>query len=72
MPPSYASMAAPNAAASWSCAGKPKLCLTCPPDPWVILADVRIVADGASIAAVTPGAHRRYVASFASHFYVCP
>lgn len=45
-------------------------CPDCPPEPWVILADVVLGADGA-IETIDCFRHRRYVASFASFYFLC-
>jgi hypothetical protein len=51
------------------CRGEPPACPPCPPDPWVILADIEL-AD-CEVVDIDCFRHRRYVASFASYFYVC-
>ncbi|MFN0147235.1 MAG: hypothetical protein ACKVT1_12055, partial [Dehalococcoidia bacterium] len=52
--------------------GKPKAraCPPCPPEPWVILADVTLGDDGI-IKDIDCFAHRRYVASFADFYLMC-
>ena len=47
--------------------GRP--CPPCPASPWVILADVRVGADGT--VAVDQWTHRRFVASFGSYGFFC-
>jgi hypothetical protein len=62
----------PALAASFSCMESNQLtrcCPTCPPDPWVILADFT-TSDG-KIATLDLEPHRRYVASFADFYYLC-
>lgn len=44
-------------------------CPPCPTEPWVILADVTMTADGQ--LAIDCFAHRRYVASFADYYFLC-
>lgn len=48
--------------------GRP--CPECPPDPWVVLADVTLNQDG-TVGSVNCFAHRRYVVSFANYFFMC-
>jgi hypothetical protein len=47
-----------------------RACPPCPAEPWVILADVTLTAEGA-IAEIDCFAHRRYVASFADFYFLC-
>jgi hypothetical protein len=47
-----------------------RACTVCPTEPWVILADVTISADG-SIDEIDCFRHRRYVASFADYYFLC-
>ena len=47
-----------------------RACPPCPPEPWVILADVSM-GDNGAIQDVDCFAHRRYVASFADFFFLC-
>jgi hypothetical protein len=71
LPASYKSMTPPAANAGLVCPGTMPACPPCPAEPWVILADVRIGADGRTVASLDLSAHRRYVASFANFFYTC-
>ena len=48
----------------------PRLCPECPPEPWVILADVTLETDG-SVADVNCFRYRRYVASFGHYYFLC-
>lgn len=48
----------------------PRLCPDCPPEPWVILADVTLETDG-SVADLNCFRYRRYVASFGHYYYLC-
>jgi hypothetical protein len=48
----------------------PRLCPDCPPEPWVILADVTLETDG-SVAEVNCFRYRRYVASFGHFYFLC-
>ena len=47
-----------------------RACPDCPPEPWVILADVVLGADG-TIGAIDCFRHRRYVASFGNYYFLC-
>ncbi len=69
LPESYRDMNPPNLAFLTRCTGG-RPCPPCPNDPWVILADLTIGADG-SVANIDCYAHRRYVASFAEYFILC-
>jgi hypothetical protein len=44
-------------------------CLACPPEPWVVLADVTL--EGGALSKLECDPHRRYVVSFASFFFTC-
>jgi hypothetical protein len=48
-----------------------RACPKCPPEPWVILADVVLGEEG-DIAKLDNYTHRRYVASFADYYFLCP
>lgn len=50
------------------CAGRP--CAPCPAEPWVILADVTLTADG-RVDRLDCFSHRRYVVSFADFYFLC-
>jgi hypothetical protein len=47
-----------------------RACPDCPPEPWVILADVVLGAEG-MIEAIDCFRHRRYVASFGNYYFLC-
>jgi hypothetical protein len=44
-------------------------CPTCPTDPWVILAELRLT--GNAVGEVRPLAQRRFTASFGDYYYTC-
>jgi hypothetical protein len=46
-------------------------CPPCPPEPWVILADI-IMGDDCRVVNVDCFAHRRHVVTFAEFYWVCP
>lgn len=69
LPDSYRDMTPPDLSLLTRCTGG-RPCPPCPREPWVILADLTIGADG-SIAKIDCYAHRRYVISFAEYYYVC-
>src|SRR5574341_269352 len=48
----------------------PRVCPTCPAEPWVVLADVVLKDDG-DVLSIDCFAHRRYVVSFADFYYLC-
>ncbi len=50
--------------------GTMRRCPPCPTDPWVILADVSLGRD-CRVQSIDCFAHRRYVASFATFFFLC-
>ena len=77
LPSSYSDpMPVPNLMSAFRCAtdanrnALARACPPCPPEPWVILADV-VMADDGSIKDVDCFAHRRYVASFADFYFLC-
>jgi hypothetical protein len=45
-------------------------CLPCPPDPWLVLATIRM-QDSASIGEIDPTVHRRFAAAFGAYYYAC-
>jgi len=57
-----------SCAPAWNEMGRP--CPPCPPEPWVILADVTVGANG-EIDKIDCLAHRRYVVSFADYYFLC-
>ncbi|MBC7894665.1 MAG: hypothetical protein H7066_04585 [Cytophagaceae bacterium] len=46
-------------------------CPPCPPEPWVVLADIAM-GDNCRVRAVDCFAHRRHVVTFAEFFWACP
>ncbi len=46
-------------------------CPPCPPEPWVVLADVVVGADCRLLGPIDCMAHRRYVLSFADFYLTC-
>jgi hypothetical protein len=54
----------------WECRDRGRPCPPCPTDPWVVLADVTLGADG-KIAKLDCFAHRRYVVSLAEFYFLC-
>ena len=69
LPESYRDMRMPNVTNLFRCSdGRP--CPPCPEEPWVILADLTIGADG-SVEVIDCYAHRRYVVSFAGFYFMC-
>jgi hypothetical protein len=46
-------------------------CPPCPPEPWVVLADI-VMSDDCRVVSVDCFAHRRHVVTFAEFFWVCP
>jgi hypothetical protein len=69
LPESYRDMQPPSLARAFRCT-EGSSCPPCPDDPWVILADLTLAADG-SIEKIDCYAHRRYVISFAGFYYMC-
>jgi hypothetical protein len=47
-----------------------RACPPCPPEPWVVLADVTLNNDG-RVQAIDCFSHRRYVVSFADYYFLC-
>lgn len=47
-----------------------RACPDCPPEPWVILADVVLGAEG-TIETIDCFRHRRYVAAFGNYYFLC-
>jgi hypothetical protein len=45
-------------------------CLACPPDPWVVLAQISMASPSA-VGTVDCDAHRRYPAAFGPYYYMC-
>jgi hypothetical protein len=72
LPDSYADFTPPSINSAFHCSlyGSGRACPPCPTDPWVILADFTLTADG-TVARLDCFTHRRYVASFADYFYTC-
>lgn len=69
LPSSHRDLQPPNLARALTCTqGRP--CPPCPEEPWVVLADLTLAADG-SIQKIDCYAHRRYVISFAEYFFMC-
>jgi hypothetical protein len=72
LPDSYKTIRMPSLNGSIRCdertGGRP--CTPCPTNPWVILADFKLAADG-TLASLDCYAHRRYVVSFADFFFAC-
>ena len=71
LPSTYRAMEGeqPTLAKAYSCVGEWRgPCLDCPPDPWVVLADL-IVTGGEVTVDCDP--HRRYVVSFAEYWFSC-
>ncbi len=69
LPESYRDMRMPNVTNLFRCSdGRP--CPPCPDDPWVILADLTMGADGA-VEVIDCYAHRRYVVSFTGFYFMC-
>jgi hypothetical protein len=72
-PASYNGIKAPNTNTVFACgAAGSRICPPCPTDPWVILTDFTVAADGKTITSMGKANLRRYVASFASFFMLCP
>jgi hypothetical protein len=63
-------MSGPDVKTAWQCGTAEPSLPACPPEPWVVLADVTMASDG-KIGSVDPLAHRRYVASFGNYFFTC-
>jgi hypothetical protein len=77
LPTSYSDpMAQPNIDNTVRCAVNAqnqviaRACPPCPPEPWVILADVTLNNDG-NVQTIDCFAHRRYVVSFADYYFLC-
>jgi hypothetical protein len=69
LPDSYRDMRPPTLAQALRCTDG-RGCPPCPQDPWVILADLTMGADG-SLEKIDCYAHRRYVISFAEYYFMC-
>lgn len=69
LPSSHRDMQPPNLAQLFRCT-QGRACPPCPQEPWVILADLTLAADGA-LEKIDCYAHRRFVISFADFFYMC-
>ena len=69
LPESYRDFRQPNLAMALRCSTG-RSCPPCPQEPWVILADLTMGADG-SVEKIDCYAHRRYVISFADYYLVC-
>lgn len=69
LPNSHRDMQPPNLSQAFRCT-QGRSCPPCPEEPWVILADLTLSADG-SLEKIDCYAHRRYVISFAEFFYMC-
>jgi hypothetical protein len=46
-------------------------CPPCPDEPWIILADIHLKADGTGVDHIDCWTHRRYVLSLAEFYYMC-
>jgi hypothetical protein len=72
LPESYAKMSPPSVTKVLACPGSDgPPCPRCPTDPWVVLADITLGADGRTVASVRPSPHRRYVGSLAQFYFMC-
>jgi hypothetical protein len=47
-----------------------RTCPPCPPEPWVVLADITLNDDG-TLVNINCFTHRRYVAAFADFYFLC-
>lgn len=72
LPPPYTTpMRQPSITAIYPCAQRTaRGCPPCPPEPWVILADI-VMGDDCRVVNVDCFAHRRHVVTFAEFFWAC-
>jgi hypothetical protein len=63
-------MQPPEVSGAWNCIECGRPCPPCPDEPWVILADITLGAEG-SIEFLDCFAHRRYAASLADFYFMC-
>jgi hypothetical protein len=73
LPPPYTTpMRQPPIGAIYPCLQRTaRGCPPCPPEPWVVLADV-VMGDDCRVVSVDCFAHRRHVVTFAEFFWACP